>query len=180
MQGQEPWILPQPSLPGTHQHRNAAMASAIGNRLGLPLDAIQHGVAHARWPGRLQRLSDDPVVWLDGAHNPAAIAALIRNFPALGLAPGFSLVFGAGTRKDVRSMAQRLGAQAGAIWCTTAPRLLPADEVVSYFEGLDVPAAAQPDPALALQAARDRGAPVLIVGSLYLAGAILASEQSFS
>jgi len=174
--GQPIWHLPQPALAGSHQHRNAAMAAGIGHKLGLPLEAIQHGVAHARWPGRLQRLSDDPVVWLDGAHNPAAIAALIRNFSSLGLEPGFSLVFGAGTRKDVRAMAQRLGGHAGAVWCTTAPRLLPAEAVAPYFENLPVPVSVTPEPRAALQAACQRGEPVLIVGSLYLAGAILASQ----
>ena len=37
---------------------------------------IAHALANVRWPGRLERVVDEPLVLLDGAHNPAAIAGL--------------------------------------------------------------------------------------------------------
>src|SRR6185436_7715533 len=67
-----------------HQRVNAGIALACARALKTPrLD--ERGIAQARWPGRLQRLTRGPLVaalrgntelWLDGGHNPAAAAVL--------------------------------------------------------------------------------------------------------
>jgi dihydrofolate synthase / folylpolyglutamate synthase len=62
-------------LPGRHQVTNSLTAALALRRLG-----VEHeGIAGARWPGRLEVVREKPLVYLDGAHNPAA-AAMLRDF----------------------------------------------------------------------------------------------------
>lgn len=80
--------LPLPALEGAHQPGNAACAIASCDAAAIaPLSDThwQNAMASVQWPGRLQRLTDGPLVealhgdqelWLDGAHNPAAARAL--------------------------------------------------------------------------------------------------------
>jgi dihydrofolate synthase / folylpolyglutamate synthase len=76
-----------PSMAGAHQIRNANLAAQIARVAGIPEDAIRSGIANARWPARLQKLSPGPLVgtkqvWIDGAHNPAAAEALAQELAA--------------------------------------------------------------------------------------------------
>jgi dihydrofolate synthase/folylpolyglutamate synthase len=61
-------------LAGEHQIDNAVAAALALNTLGISAD----GIAEARWPGRLEHISPNPDVILDGAHNPAGARALVR------------------------------------------------------------------------------------------------------
>lgn len=66
-------------LAGEHQIENARVAAIALEELGVAPD----GIASARWPGRLEHVTDNPEIILDGAHNPAgtrALAAYIRRF----------------------------------------------------------------------------------------------------
>ena len=70
-------------LAGAHQAANALVAVAALDRLGVAASAIEHGIAEARWPGRLDRVAESPEIILDGAHNPAgarALADYIQHF----------------------------------------------------------------------------------------------------
>jgi dihydrofolate synthase/folylpolyglutamate synthase len=74
-------------LPGRHQGRNAALALAASELLedkGYPITdhSRRTGIAHTIWPGRMQTLSTQPQIMLDGAHNPAAIKALAKSLEA--------------------------------------------------------------------------------------------------
>lgn len=66
-------------LAGQHQVENARTAAIALHQLGVPAD----GIAQTRWPGRLEQVSREPEIILDGAHNPAgarALADYIRSF----------------------------------------------------------------------------------------------------
>ena len=63
-------------LPGAHQLDNALTAALALEQLGLPAAAVETGIAHVRWPGRLERVAESPDVILDGAHNPAGARVL--------------------------------------------------------------------------------------------------------
>ena len=70
-------------LAGEHQVENAVTAAVALACLGIADSAIEDGIARARWPGRLERVSERPEIILDGAHNPAgarALAAYIDRF----------------------------------------------------------------------------------------------------
>lgn len=71
-------------LSGRHQFLNAAMALAaveLLDRQGWPVkpDAITHGLSKTCWEGRLEVVRDEPLLILDGAHNPAG-AAVLKEF----------------------------------------------------------------------------------------------------
>jgi len=71
-------------LPGKFQIRNALTAAATAGLLAerdfaINWKAVERGIANVRWPGRLEKISERPAIFLDGAHNPAA-ARELRNF----------------------------------------------------------------------------------------------------
>jgi dihydrofolate synthase/folylpolyglutamate synthase len=82
-------------LAGAHQVENAATAAIALVRLGLPDRAIETGIAAARWPGRLERVSLRPEIILDGAHNPAGALALAAHIERFYSTRRVRLVFGA-------------------------------------------------------------------------------------
>jgi len=73
-----------PELPGRFQLQNALNAVAAARALQargfrISTENIEHGIAAAAWPGRLEKLQEQPDVYLDGAHNPGA-ARELANF----------------------------------------------------------------------------------------------------
>lgn len=70
---------------GQHQVRNAALALAARELLPEPLveDAVRRGLAATCWPGRLEVFSRNPLVLVDGAHNPDGIRALCQALPGI-------------------------------------------------------------------------------------------------
>ncbi|MFX6011107.1 hypothetical protein ABTE87_20675, partial [Acinetobacter baumannii] len=79
---------PLPALAGPHQPANLALAIAMLRHqrvLAVPAEALAAAPRNARWPARMQKLSDGPLrrllpadseLWLDGGHNEAAAAAV--------------------------------------------------------------------------------------------------------
>jgi dihydrofolate synthase/folylpolyglutamate synthase len=145
----------------------------MGIRLGLTDEALQAGASNVWWPARMQKLASNPTTWLDGAHNPAAIDRLLKTLPEVGLDAGYTLVFGAHPKKDARPMLNRLAERAGHVWLTSADKLVPA-ESLSKFLPERAQVCVEPDAGAAVKAARALGKPVLVAGSLYLAGAVLS------
>ncbi|WP_277592736.1 cyanophycin synthetase, partial [Streptococcus sp. DD11] len=81
------------ALLGLHQIDNAALAIELCDtycRLkGLPLlsqTEVDEALLRAVWPGRLEKLSERPLILIDGAHNPHAmrslLASLSEHYPA--------------------------------------------------------------------------------------------------
>ena len=62
----------------------------------IPVEAVQQGLAQVHWPGRMQVLSREPLVVVDGAHNPYSINQLIKSLPAHLDYERIVLIFGAG------------------------------------------------------------------------------------
>ncbi len=94
---------PQLWLPllGKFQLENACTAVAGIEALReqgieIPAEAVRQGLAQVRWPGRLQVLSRDPLVVVDGAHNPYSVSQLLASLPAYFDYERIRLVFGAG------------------------------------------------------------------------------------
>ena len=160
------------ALPGAHQRANAGLAVAmLRHQSVLPIteDAVRAGLAQAKWPARLQRLSPGPLngareTWLDGGHNPNAAAAIAAHFAGQKL----HLLVGMIEGKEPAGFMAALGDIPVSV--TVVP--VPAHDWISAdafgpaarFAG-DVPSA--------LGALSDDGLPVLIAGSLYLAGEVL-------
>jgi dihydrofolate synthase/folylpolyglutamate synthase len=164
--------LPFPTLPGAHQRSNAGLAVAmLRQQSAIPVspDAIARGLLAARWPARMQRLAPGPLtgtraVWLDGGHNPQAGAMLGEHFAGQRL----HLVIGMIESKDPAAVIATLTPVLASV--TAVP--VPGQEwhPASAFGPAARPA---PDVPSALAHVPDDGLPVLIAGSLYLAGEVL-------
>ncbi len=190
--------LPPPSLPGTHQYANAALAIACADRLSrrfsLYAAHMARGIAAAAWPARLQKLQSGPLaaivqekggeLWLDGGHNAAAGAAL-GSHCARWRRDGrkLALIVGMIANKDCRAFLAPLLPAADKVIALTIPGEEAAAEAASLAEtanGLGSPADTAPDIAAAVRmaAAACPGGRVLIAGSLYLAGQVLRANAT--
>ena len=162
----------QPALPGTHQVRNANLAwQMLADQDILPVSrsAFLAGLARAEWPARFQRLADGPLTggretWLDGAHNPAAAAALAAVLAETG---PMHIILGILANKDAAAIVGLLAPHARSL--TFVPVADHAHHDPRHLaERFNGSAAASLIDALA-----DLPQPRLIAGSLYLAGEAL-------
>jgi dihydrofolate synthase / folylpolyglutamate synthase len=163
-----------PRLTGPHQAQNAALALATLRLLGFDSAPILHAALAATWPARLERfVYAGCVVWLDGAHNPAAAEAIAAAIPG-SIGAGFVLLFGAFERKAVAATLAPLAAQAQAIVFVAPPAdAAPAADPQALARQWQGQAAPSIGEGLALACAlAGAGGTVLVAGSLYLAGAV--------
>lgn len=193
-QGEDRLIeLPRPGLYGAHQIANAGLAVAALVALNDPrldADAMARGLGAVAWPARLQRLTAGPLaavaraagaeLRLDGGHNPHAARALAEALGDLGR-DGRPLVLIAGllAHKDAaaffaafRDLRPRIFTVGFSAEAAADPQTLAE---AARAAGLDVEAASDVDQAMA-QAEAIAGARVVICGSLYLAGEVLAQS----
>jgi dihydrofolate synthase/folylpolyglutamate synthase len=192
---------PLPTLTGPHQPHNLALAIAILRHqpaLAVPEAAFATAATATRWPARMQRLSPGPLtamlprgsqLWLDGGHNPAAAEVVAESLRQVAWVPGEGrgptrMILGMLSNKDpagllapfaglvdrlyavpianhehhspdaLAAMARRLGIKA-----LVAGRVEDAlDQIADTLDPQDPPV-------------------VLILGSLYLAGEVLAAND---
>ena len=184
--------LPLPSLIGAHQVVNAGTAIACLERLSgfdIPTEAIPRGLRHIDWPARLQLLQHGPLVdavppdwelWLDGGHNPlagevlGAVAAGWHDRP-------LHLVVGMMNTKDAAGFIAPLAKHARALWAVTIPgekNALPAETIASAAASVGLRAQTADSVLAAIRdiPVQDGNGRVLICGSLYFAGKVLAEN----
>jgi dihydrofolate synthase/folylpolyglutamate synthase len=179
--------LPLPRLSGRHQAMNAALAVAMlrhQDRLHVSPIALNAAMGWADWPARLQHLSPGPLVgkrevWLDGGHNPSA-ARQIATHAKHQWTDGkpLHLIFASLATKDPDGMLEPFKGIADEVHAVPIPDhgCFAPEDLVEVAVGLGLHAAAHEDVAQALGAA-PANARVLIFGSLYLAGAVLAAND---
>ena len=179
--------LPLPRLPGRHQAMNAALAVAMlrhQDRLRVPDTALSAAMGWADWPARLQRLASGPLVgdrevWLDGGHNPSA-ARQIASFVKHRFTDGqpLHLVFASLATKDPAGMLEPFADVVTRVHAVPIPDhscFSPNDLIeIAADRGLNAEAHEDVEQALA---AIPQGERVLVFGSLYLAGAVLAAND---
>jgi dihydrofolate synthase/folylpolyglutamate synthase len=190
--------LPPPRLIGAHQIDNAGLAIAMlrhQSAIAIPDAAIRAGMGWAEWPARLQRIGSGALLaqlpagselWLDGGHNPLAGRVLADRFRGLNLAEQpFYLVMGMLTTKDPHGFLKPFSGRATAVYTVPIPGEPKAFEpaaLKAVADSLSLPAVAADSVRAALIAIRRASAPakppvVLISGSLYLAGQVLADSE---
>jgi len=188
--------LPLPKLAGRHQVENAgtAIAALRAARLGLPLSAFEAGIARAEWPARMQRLTQGSLkamtppeseLWLDGGHNAdggRAIAAAIGDLEERVPRP-LVLIVGMLSTKDNTGFLRNFTGIARRVIAVPVPRQdksVPAETLVDMARSVGIPAESRDTLQAALTAvARLELMPaprILITGSLYLAGEVLAQN----
>jgi dihydrofolate synthase/folylpolyglutamate synthase len=187
--------LPAPKLYGRHQFENAgaAIAALRASGLKLPAPAFEAGMVRVDWPARMQRLAQgrlaallqpESELWLDGGHNPdggRAIAAALADLEERVSRP-LVLVVGMMATKDAEGFLRNFSGLARRV--ITVPihqdKAVPGVALAEIAQRVGIPALARDDVESALTvAARLEFAPaprVLVTGSLYLAGEVLAAN----
>ncbi len=186
--------LLMPALPGAHQIVNAGHAAAIARTLDVAQVRDEHiaeGVRSVDWPARLQKLKSGPVVdalpgdwevWLDGGHNPDAGATIARFALENWKDRPLYLISGMINSKQPAGFFKPLAEVAEGVHCVTIPgeqAAIPADELAGIASEAGLPAVTAETALAAAQAIASRAATpgrVLICGSLYFAGSILAEH----
>ena len=165
-------------LLGLVQMENLAVAATAATLLGIPAASIVAGAASVRWPGRLQWVDGTPPLLLDGAHNPAALAALRPEVTALAGGRRVVALFGAMADKQLDEMLPRVAQMADEVVVTSVGGGRAASAAL-LAEMLGGGTAVEPV-AAALSEARHRAGRsglVLVCGSLALVGAVLAQLE---
>lgn len=186
--------LPLPHrLPGAHQAMNAALAVAmLRHQKPLPVrdSALRAAMGWAEWPARLQHLGAGPLhdllpagseLWLDGGHNPAAARAVADFFRAyVPAGRPFHVVIGLLENKDAPGVLKAFRNRAATLHGVPidghahhAPADLAAAARDAGFNALSSSGVEDALGWIARHADRANPPVVLIMGSLYLAGAVL-------
>ena len=194
--------LSMPRLAGNHQIDNAALAVATVMAAGFGGDqqAISKGLEDAKWPARMQRLVEGPLVdlvekhtgdpgevWLDGGHNPHAAQALARTLADLEerSPKPVIMITGMQANKDATGFFEPFEDLVSAVFTVEVEGGKPydAETLAGIAQRAGLPAEAKGSVTEALeQAMRDTGRSgegmprILICGSLYLAGHILENH----
>lgn len=187
--------LPLPGLAGVHQIANAGHAAVIARALthvDISDTHIAEGLGNVSWPARLQRLNIGPVidslpgeweVWLDGGHNPDAGEAIARHVHQHWVDTPLYLIAGMINSKQPKGYFRPLADVARSVHCVTIPEeeaAIPAAELAAIAASAGLQAAhakSAVDAARAIAGAAEGPGRVLICGSLYFAGSILADHE---
>ena len=190
--------LPLPALIGAHQIDNASLAIAAALALGRPAleeAAIARGLQSVRWPARMQPLDEGPLglaakaadakLILDGGHNPHAARALAAALADLDRRDPRPLVLIVGllSNKDADAFFAELARLAPTAVLTTgftAEAATDANALASAARqrGLSAQACADFRAAFTAALALAPRPRVVICGSLYLAGEVLALSRA--
>jgi dihydrofolate synthase / folylpolyglutamate synthase len=177
---------------GVFQRANFALARLAAEsylrsaQIPIREDAVRAAGIATSVPGRMQMVARDPLTILDGAHNPAAAAALAESLPDLLAGRRLALVLGVLEDKDAAGMLTALLPLCDCAWFTAPPsqRALPPATLLSLARQLGFErSACEPQPAKALAAAQnwaracEGGGAVLATGSVYLVGDLLAHAR---
>ncbi|SON58128.1 Folylpolyglutamate synthase [Hartmannibacter diazotrophicus] len=189
--------LPRPRLTGQHQFANAGTAIAALRRSGLnlPVSAIEAGLDTVDWSARLQRLAMGPLlemaqsgaeIWLDGGHNVGAgevVSAAMADLEERVARPLF-LITGMLSTKDPVGFFASFKGLVRHVYCVpieSSDAGWPAAELADFAvkAGVSAEAALSVSDAMERLSARgplDMAPRILICGSLYLAGEVLAAN----
>ena len=185
---------PLPRLAGAHQNANLALAIAMlrhQDRIDVPSAALMAAPLAATWPARLEPLGPGPLtqalppgtdIVLDGGHNPAAAHAIAdylqkQNRPV-------HLVLGMLANKDAQGLLAPIAPFAQTLHAVPVPHHEHHDPaaIAQAAASLGLKSATAADPAAAIAAVTrttnpDQPPLILILGSLYLAGEVLAANN---
>lgn len=170
-------------LLGAHQQRNAALVLEtveVLRTLGWNIsdESVVTGMAAAQWPARFELLSEDPIVFVDGAHNMQGVESLRQAVADYLGGRRVVCLTGVLADKDWQQMMQVLQSFTSDFVTVTpdSPRALSNTQLAEYLtaQGCTARAADSVNEAvtLALQRAKETDGVVVACGSLYMASEI--------
>lgn len=185
-------VTPWPALAGDHQVTNLALAVAMvqaQDRVRVSPAAFATAATAVRWPARMQRLTAGPLtarlpagtpVWLDGGHNEPAAKAVAETLATMAAGRKVDLVVGMLANKDARGFLAPILPLARSLTGVPTPghdHHAP-DELAAIARAAGVPGRTAPDVRSAFDALSATGTQaVAVLGSLYLAGEVLAEND---
>jgi dihydrofolate synthase/folylpolyglutamate synthase len=166
-------------LAGEHQVDNAVTAALALDALGVSPE----GIAEAQWPGRLEHISPNPDVILDGAHNPAGARALARYLERFYAHRKRWIVYGAMRDKSIEEIAGILFPWADELIFTApdSPRALRPEALIEMADGLAGRCRATLNIGAALDLIQKEASAddvIIITGSLFLVGEARAASYN--
>lgn len=187
----DPTFVP---LFGGHQAENvsvsiAAVEAFLGAERPIPEEILDAGIGGLTSPGRLQLIGDDPIVYVDAAHNPHGAEAVARAVSESFTFTGLALVLGSLAEKDAAGVLAALAPIAEVMYLTPveSPRTMPVDRLLEVSEEVvgaerDLTVEATESLAEAIEIARSwasgaDGRAVLVAGSVVLAGEAIAHAR---
>jgi dihydrofolate synthase/folylpolyglutamate synthase len=170
------------ALPGRHQRRNAACALAtlaLARERGWgfipPLTELPARLSRARWPGRWTTVEvGGRAVHIDCAHNPHAAAAAAGHVRT-HLGGAVTLLLGSSAGKALDPMLEHLLPVSRRVIAVELlhPRIRAAREVAAAVRAAGRPCEIGPGPLASVQLAAEHEEPIVVLGSIFLAGALL-------
>jgi dihydrofolate synthase / folylpolyglutamate synthase len=169
---------------GRHQFRNAALALGVIEvlqRKGYKVSEkdMREGLKTLRWPGRLHTVSRNPLMVLDGAHNPAAMKGLAKSVTRDMKYGRLIVVLGVMADKDIARIIRAVAPAADYVICTRPEYYRAAAPETLMKAALPIWKAGEVSPRLpdALKRAREMADPddlILVTGSLFTVGEAMA------
>ena len=167
------------SLLGMYQPRNASVVinavEILKNRgLNISEKNLRDGLSGAKWRGRFEVISRDPLMIFDGAHNPQGISSAVESIKTYFGNEKVYLLTGVLRDKDYSAIAADLSTVASKAFTLTpdSPRALSANEYAETLNSKGIDAKAFDTLADALDTARAEarrgGVPLICLGSLYV------------
>lgn len=173
------WRNLKTGLIGQHQLQNAALVLAACEVLNqkytkIPFEKIKAGIEHHKWPGRLEIVSENPMVILDGAHNLEAAKKLSNFLSGMADRP-ITLVIGILDDKPHEAMLKYLLPLCEKVVLTSPKidRSLPAEGLQPFAKKLVPDVKIISDVGEAVLSSIDNASPndvVCVAGSLYVVG----------
>lgn len=152
------------SVSGSFQKQNLENSLTAVRELGELPDDIGKALSDLGCPGRMETISEDPEVILDGAHNPAALETIIEDLPE-----DFVCVFNSIETKNSSEMIQIIEEKASRFVFTESEIEWSSDSA-ELEKNCSSPSEIIKDPVEAVRKAAKYGDPVVVTGSLYLIG----------
>lgn len=166
------------SLLGQHQIENALCALAVADCVRdhysfLPEEALQTALAQTQIAGRLERLVDEPLTIVDGAHNGDSAEALVQALSRHFNCGRCIFILAVNKDKNLAEILSALAPTAALVIATRSDnkRSMPVENIVEAAKEIGLPVEAAPNCAAALELAKQRAAQfdaVVVTGSLYL------------
>ena len=161
-------------LLGRHQLENAAVAVAALESLDIDVGPIAEGLLKVRWPGRLEILRREPLLLVDGAHNPESARRLREAIQEYIDYDRSVLIVGVSCDKDIAGILHELAPIAGSIIVTHSrhPRAMPSEQALEAVNKIGLHATTSNgvidaiERALSAAGSRDL---ICVTGSLFVA-----------
>ena len=170
-------------LIGTYQLNNVSLAlktvEAMQKRgWNISKEAVETGLKKTKWPGRFEVILREPLMIVDGAHNPHGIRATSESLRTVFPEKKLVFLFGVMADKDYPDMLDQILPMAKEVCCVTPdnPRALPARDLAKVIEESGVKATPYDTIGEAvesvIQKAKDAKTSAVALGSLYMIGDI--------